>query len=288
MLRGMDAIVASAQETVAALLGRSKRRSQAAPLRRSLVQGGAQNAPVAGPLAELVRRHDLIAIRLYLLLVALATAAPYAVRLHSMVWARAVGLDSAPSGTTSVSRAWRRLEDAKLIKRERVKRRAEVTLLKEDGTGAEYHHPGELASSDAYLQLPFAYWLAPEAYFLSLSLAETAVLIIALSLPDDFVLPLTKAQSWYGISQSTIERGLSGLQDRDLLKVRFERRRAPLAPAGFVQQARYTLQLPFRPRRRAHANVRDGGIPDSAAPQATPTQDAAAYEAPVPTEVPAG
>jgi hypothetical protein len=125
-----------------------------------------------------------------------------------------------------------------------------VTALREDGSGEPYVHPRTQGREELYFKLPFEYWTAAERWYRTLSLAETALLLIGLSLADGFVLPYESARRWYGISPDTAERGLRGLQRRGLLSMRRAVREAPLAPEGYVEERYYTLQPPFGPRGR--------------------------------------
>jgi len=134
-----------------------------------------------------------------------------------------------------------------------------VTLLREDGSGAPYAHPGEGSGSgkrDPYLQLPFAYWL--DGYYDRLQLPAKAMLLIALSLPRRFPLPAERAPDWYGISASTAERGLRELRNEGLLRTEREAKSAPLAPEGYTLVNFYTLNPPFEPHGRRSANNGSG------------------------------
>ena len=97
-----------------------------------------------------------------------------------------------------------------------------VTLLREDGSGAPYWHPGVAPTEEDkpegdYFTLPYAYWDLglPDR----IDLPTKAVLLIALSRPDDFILPLQHAAKWYGISPDSIRAGLRLLQTLGFLKV---------------------------------------------------------------------
>lgn len=92
-------------------------------------------------------------------------------------------------------------------------------------------------------------------WYRRLGLAETATLLIALSLADDFALPYEKARDWYGISADTAKRGLRGLQEHGLLRVRRASKEAPLAPAGYTVQLYYTLRPPFGPKGHRSASA---------------------------------
>lgn len=239
---------ATSQETIDALLGRSQRKGKAVPIRREFVQQGPQRHPVPGPLAGLVKNRDERALDLYLMLHAVASAPPWDVTLPAAVWGRTLGLLVPGSAETSVSKIWRRLERRQLIARHRVGRQASITLLREDGSGAPYTHPG--AGKEPYLQLSFRFWTAPEAWHRELTLAAKAVLLIALSIPTGFILPLEKAEGWYGISADTAHRGLQSLRKHGLLDARKEFKKAPLSPLGYTEQTLYSLQNPFRRARK--------------------------------------
>src|SRR5262245_41047663 len=81
----------------------------------------------------------------------------------------------------------RRLEDRQLVSRAPSSTRAAITPLKEDGSGDAYTHPG--SSGEAYFKLPYAFWTADQRWYQRLDLAETAVLLITLTLGDGFLLP---------------------------------------------------------------------------------------------------
>lgn len=185
------------QETIEELLARSKRN--AVPIRWSFVQRGTRMRPQPGPLADFVHCHDERALDLYLLAHAAASAAPWNVDLPAGVWARMLGLHS-PGGPSAISKAWKRLENRGLIDRARVQRRASITLLREDGDGDPYTHPGAgpKSAGEPYLKLPYAYW--EDGWYQRLRLSGKAMLLIALSLENDFILPEDKAKPWYGIS----------------------------------------------------------------------------------------
>ncbi len=104
---------------------------------------------------------------------------------------------------------------------------------------------------EPYLKLPFQYWLAEDLWYQKLQLSAKAVLVIALSLPREFILPVEKAQRWYGLSADTTGRGLRSLRKLGLLDVRKEFKKAPLAPQGYTEQLVYSLQGPFARARSA-------------------------------------
>lgn len=227
-------------DTVEAILLKSRRET--IPMRTAFVQIRVRQRPHPGPLAAFVRAHDHRGLLLYLLFLAAASTPPWDVALPSTVWGRAIGLQ----GSTGVSKAWRRLADRRLIERGRKGRQASIVALKEDGSGAPYSHPGRVRES--YFQIPFAFWTAPERWYRTLNLSETAILLIALSLGDGFILPVEKMQAWYGISADTAASGLDGLRRKNLLYMEKQIKSAPLSAIGYTEERRYTLLDPFGPK----------------------------------------
>lgn len=222
------------------------------PLRREFLQlTDAAGKVTPGPMAGLVSAGDKRGLVLYLLLATKASAGDYGSGLAAAVWARALGLwnPTGKTATSAVSKTWLRLESRHLIARERRKRRAHVTMLREDGSGAPYVHPG--TAREVHFKVPHALWTAgPDAehrWYEVLSLPELAVLLIARSLGDRFRLPIESANAWYGISADTATRGLHGLVTHGLLEVRTIYKPAPLSPLGYTEERRYTLQPPFGP-----------------------------------------
>ncbi len=246
----MPAPTASPQQTIEKLLALSGREDL--PLARSFVQGReGRDKPVPGPLADFVAAGHGRALQQYLLVHAVASAAPWSVARDSRVWARAMFLDpERASSRSAISKNFAWLADARLVARGRRARLSEITLLRDDASGKPYEaHPHE--RSEPYLKLSYAFWR--EDWHRHLDLASTTVLLIGLSLNDGFVLPHDQVQNWYGISSSTLTKGLAGLRRQDLLTVRRDQKVAPLAPEGHTWEYSYTLQAPFGPKgRRAH------------------------------------
>jgi len=245
------------QATIEALLERSKRPNNALPIRRTFLQQGTLRHPQPGPLAELVHRHDERALDQYLLLHAAASADPWNVDLPAATWARAMGL-AGETATSAVSKTWRRLEDLGLVARTRSRRLASVTLLREDGSGEPYTHPGRGRDREPYFKLPYAYWTDEQEWHRTLKLPAKAVLLIALSLRDDFILPAERAPDWYDLSPDSADRGLRMLRQKGLLQRRTELKVAPLSAIGVTEEFHYTLKPPFgphagRPTRRRRA-----------------------------------
>jgi hypothetical protein len=159
-------------------------------------------------------------------------------------------IDLPATASPMISKAWARLEELKLIRRGRRGQLASITVLKEDGSGSGYTHPGG-SRDDPYLRLPFDYW--EDGWDTNLSLPGKAALLIALSQPEWFGLPEERAQDWYGLSGDTLGRGLAELRRALVLEARPYFKKAPLAPAGYTKQLQYRLRPPFHKRRAKEA-----------------------------------
>jgi len=179
------------------------------------------------------------------------------VRLPSAVWARALGIDlpTTKSASSSISKAWLRIEQRGLITRSRSGRMSVIRLLSEDGQGAPYVRP-----SGGYFKLPVAFWLAgpgtnDKRWFEVFDLPATAMLLVASTLQPGFAFPVERTPERYGFSADTAHRGLSTLAEMGVLETRKSYRKEPLAPQGYTHEYRYTLQEPFShrpsPQRRA-------------------------------------
>jgi hypothetical protein len=243
-------------ETIQALLERSKRPEPFLPIRRSFVQVKPRGGGGPAPLAAFVRNRRVKALDLYLLAHAVASGKPYDVRLPAAVWARALGPVPPLSSQKFISRTWTWLEGQKLIETERVGRMRRVVILSEDASRKPYRHPGEKGLEDRghYFKLPYAYWHGN--FHNRLGLPAKAVLLIALSLQDDFLLPIERGQDWYGLSRDTVRKGLRDLRALGLLDVREFYKPAPLSTLGYTRERRYTLREPFRPHASTSARRR--------------------------------
>ena len=233
------------QEAIVALLTRAGRN--AVPIRRSFTQQRSRGGG-AGPLAAFLTGRRRRALDLYLLAHAVCSAPPWDVALQSVVWGRLLGLTG--SGLASViTRQWNWLEEQQLIETSRQDRMRSVMLLREDGSGKPYTHPGTTGERPAegdYFHLPHAYW--EMGLQDQIDLPTKVVLIVALSRPDDFILPLEQAPKWYGISPDSARAGLRQLMLLELLQVRTVTTRAPLSPINVRTERHYTLRPPFGPR----------------------------------------
>lgn len=245
------------QETIEGLL-RGFRR-QFVPIRKSFVQQGRGMDTQAGPLAAFLTGRDSRGLDAYLLLHAMACAAPWNCDLPSGFWVRALGIvDPTKSGVAAlnparptVSKIMRRLVDRQLVDRARVKRRSSLILLREDGSGAPYKHPH--ATKEQWFQLPHDYWY--DGYYRTLSLPAKVMLLIALERPDGFNLPQRKAPRWYGVSEDTADRGLRELRTVGLLRRKEDWVVSRRSDIGWTQQWKYSLQGAFSDAARSKAST---------------------------------
>lgn len=247
----MTATIATSKQTVEALLDRSARPNRALPIRTTFVQGKDTKGRAAGPgpLATFVANGDETGLDLNLLVRSVASGDGefgYSVRQASKVWSRALHHCRSNISSPGISKASARLEQRKLITRSRSQRMASITILREDGSGQPYTHPSsdpKPRQGPSYFQLPYEYWL--EDWSNELTLPGKAMLLVALSLPDDFPLPVERTPAWYGWSADTALRGFHELVNNKILARRREPTIAPLAPDGFTLENRYTVLPPF-------------------------------------------
>jgi hypothetical protein len=261
-------------QTIEWLLARSQRRNRTVPLRRSFVQVAVENGPrsasVPGPLANLMRNEN--ALDLLLLVYAVTTGGDFGVTERSETWARATGVSFATDGSASasISRLWHKLERLNLITRSQDGRKTRVTKLREDGTNRPYARPltsetGPLG--DIYFQVPFQYW--EDDYHNKLSILGKAVMLIGMSLRKaQFALPQTaEFAGYYGISKSTMERGIKELIATGLLnEIGSEIYKTGETSTGYGERLLYGFRSPF------DLNIRKSHLKDPA-PERETSQD---------------
>lgn len=246
-------IEVTSAETIAELVGHVR---DGTPIRIAFAQRRENDIKTPGPLADFVTAGDLRALLLYLLAMARASRKdPWNVILPAAVWARALGIDLPLTKTASstISKAWARIEDRNLIRRGRSGRLAEITLLREDGSERPYTHPKD---EGGYFKLPHAFWLegppgSEEHWYQVLDLPAVAMLLIASSLQPNFALALDRVPEWYGFSSDTAQRGFATLGQHEILQINKVYKKAPLSPLGYTYENRYRLNPPFGHRRSA-------------------------------------
>jgi hypothetical protein len=255
LLAVTESNIATKQSTVAALLDAAKRDHL--PLAHSFLQTKTRSgSPRPSVLSLFVGASAERSLAQYLLFHAAASGTDFGVARDSRIWARALGLDhTLTTSRTAVSKNWGWLARHHLVRRERRGRLSKVVLLRDDGSGRAYKHPRKL--NELYLRLPFSYW--SDEWDTKLDLPSIAILLIALSLGDGFILPHSQIKNWYGLSSSTLTNGIGGLRRHGLLDVRRDKKEAPLAPEGFTWEYSYTLKSPFGPKgARSSAASRRG------------------------------
>lgn len=225
------------------LLERSRRG--AVPIRTEFIQRSRTyitDSPSRGAaLGDLVSAGDSRGIHAYLLVHAIASHEPWDCIYPSHTWVMALGIDQTAevaSAKAALSRVWGRLEKHQLITRYRTGTRTAIRLLREDGSGKPYTRP-RTSEDGVWFSLPYSFWTS--GYFRRFNLAELAVLLVAISLPEGFNLPYERAQAWYGLSASTVKRGISGLISRKVLTCTTTRRIEPRSPTGYTDLRTYTL-----------------------------------------------
>lgn len=224
---------ATNEQTLQAMIGDITR--QGVPIRSAFLQqfGGDR---AAGPLHHFVTQRQRLALQLYLLLRCVALGGEYDYRLANGAWARALGLTS-KNGEQSISRGWSWLRERKLVRTERDNRILRAYVLDDAGAGTPYVRP-----KGRYFTLPMAYFR--QGHHIEMSLAESATLLIALYSGRGggwWELPAERAALWYGISPDTLQRGLDGLQEREVLDRRYQKKTDPLARYGRTQVAQFQL-----------------------------------------------
>lgn len=235
-MRPVSAPVMSADETLKYMLDKAQRRT-GTPVRRSFVQGGTRHDPKPGPLSAFVSSHDRYGLDLFLLTLTLATKEPYHVIYAAGWWARAIGV----SDETRISKAWKRLEDRKLVAREREGRVVVVMPLLDDGSGRPYKRPA--LKGESYGRLSPAYW--EDGYFKDLKLPGKAMLLVALAQPGMFTLPSERAKQWYGMSADFVEDGFAELRHKRILARGRDWRLNRKVGGGFAPANVYQLLPPF-------------------------------------------
>jgi DNA-binding transcriptional ArsR family regulator len=196
----------------------------------------------AGPLAAFVSERRSVALDLLLYAHSVAPLSnPEPIQASFSEWARAISLGEGSGSRSTISRAWSWLEGVGLVRTERRGRERAIHLLTEDGCGLPWTRPSR--QDEPYFRLSNAYWTG--GFARDLSLAGKAVLLIGLSLQsreeDYFELPLARGSEWYGISASTIQRGLRELREVALLRRWSEHRETGGSPVGFTYDQRYAL-----------------------------------------------
>jgi hypothetical protein len=239
-------LVVTQDDAIAELIRRSGR--QFVPIRKTFLQQGAGRVRTGGPLSTLCKSHDERGLDLYLLFHLVTAGGDFTTTIDAAGWARALGLSPTQNGLASVSKAFARLDQQhQLLERGRSGNRGRYRLLDESGSEGDYEHPARL--KQPYLKLVHDYWL--EGWHNRLTMPAKTLLLIALSLKPDFILPRKMGPRWYGIGEQTVQRGLAELEKERLLSTRIQLKKAALTATGTTQESHYTLRPPFAITSRA-------------------------------------
>ncbi|RPK32105.1 hypothetical protein EES40_36835 [Streptomyces sp. ADI93-02] len=242
----------SQDDTIRMLLEQSKRTGRAVLIRRAFVQDadpGLRLVTRPGPFAKMLRSNERL--DLFLLIHCVTARADWGVAHRSETWGRAAGISFATNGTASaaVSRHLHKLKELKLISTEPYGRMTKITKLLEDGSGDPYTLPSgdkEGSRKSTYFKVPFAYW--EQRYYRSLSMPAKAMLLILMSQRSpSFVLHKAREYAlWYGVSPSTVGRGIEELKKRRLLyEFLSEQQLDGFSVLGQSTHVRWALAAPF-------------------------------------------
>lgn len=239
-----------------------------------------------GVLGPMVSERERRALQLYLLLLTIepllqtriATDRP---PLTAVVYARALSTETGRKWTPSnVSSALKDLESRGLVARERIQHGVQVLPRREDGH-ADYTRPGGSKRDfwETYFVLPAEFWT--DEWFERLTLPGLAMLLIIAgetSSKAEKWLTNQKAAEWYGMSERSVQAGISDLEKHELLDVRVQWVKASLSAIGTTAHHYYSLTGPFsngargKLRRRAQAEIRKRTLADQ--PKSTSSKKA--------------
>lgn len=210
------------QTEVRRLLDSTHRRSTT-PIRKSFVRSDSPD--VLPPLARIVStrgRGGGVPLKLFLGLVRRSSAEPYDTNIPARRWASLLDLDSPNTlGARRIGAALGRLSELGLIDLSLSRGEAsQVTLLREDASGAAYSLPSKPGLGQRYLQLPDRLW---EGYVQQMSASALTMLLILLAEPGSreggMWWSVEKFPAWYGVSESMRARGTKELGELGLIKV---------------------------------------------------------------------
>jgi hypothetical protein len=214
----------------------SRRAESGAPVRNAFVSSIRGELP---PLALLLRgggRGGQLRVKLYISLLWVCAAKPYETAYPARAWAALLGLDDHETkGVRRIHEALRDLVDHKLITvQDRGGLPSLVTLLQEDGSGADYEPPSEvynrLAQAKAdpevlarhrYFRIPSKIWT--EGHIARLSGPCLAMLLVLLcegrgvrNAPVWFTPDIARER--FRLADTTRTKGLQGLRELGLMR----------------------------------------------------------------------
>jgi hypothetical protein len=248
--------VADENETLEWLLAKSKSRSGVA-LRHGFVHvptpGGGP-----GPMKAFLRRDG--ALDLFLLVLLIASRGSHTVELPLAVWSRALGRGDDEAAETWASKTLTFIAKQGLLASKRSGRLRQLIVLDDAGRRIAYTPPsGKGGAHEWFIRVPLEYWR--QGWHKQLSLPAKATLLVCLTRPPEFDLPLRQNAAWFGVSQDTLAKGLAELQDRELLAARKVSKKAPGLRHGYTVAHHYALIGPFkkgRPKADPHTSADTG------------------------------
>lgn len=223
-------------------------KGREATIRRAFV--GSDRVDHRPPLARILSggQGGEVRLKLYLSMLFIAVAHPYATSFPTRAWAELFGLPAPESdGARRVRDAIRWLEKNKLV---RVVRRpgkeAEVFLLSEDGSGK----PFKIVSKDTniWIKLPPEMWA--KGWMATLSGRALAILLglvdysssLGIRSGSPFWVPPNRAKEVYSLSPETWTRGAAELEGHELLTSRMAYFKE--SPLGALRRRKeYSLNL---------------------------------------------
>lgn len=185
--------------------------------------------------------------------------------LTAAVYARALTTEKGRQWTPSyVSAALRDLEQRGLIERRRLPHGLVILPRREDGQ-ADYTKPGRVKDDrwETYFVLPPEFWI--DEWFERLSLPGLAMLLVIASETSNkptVWLTNKKAAEWYGMSERTIQAGITDLKKNELVEVDIQWVKASGSTIGATDHHHYSLTGAFsyeertKLRRKAQAELR--------------------------------
>lgn len=219
-------------------------------IRHVLVQLPETDKPRASTLARFLTGRKHRALLLYLLLL---TCWPWLkdrrTPLEADVWVRALQSDTGAGttwSTSTLSRAWRDLEEMGLVSKKREGRLLRVSPRREDAA-ADYEVPGGRTDRwNAYFALPDEFW--NQQLFAQLRLPGLVMLLLLAketNYKSEVWLTYDNAEKWYGIKPKSAQNGLAELERLGVVHRRPEKIKAPLSPTGSTVRMWYSLAGPY-------------------------------------------
>lgn len=174
--------------------------------------------------------------------------------LEAEVWTAALTTQQNEALTwtrPTLSRAWGALEKDGLVTKTRKGRLLQVAPRREDGA-APYEAPaGRKDHENTYFTLPDAFWL--DELFAKLSQPELVMFLFFLSetqSKDEVHFTYAQIEQWYGMSVSSVKKGVDGLKEKGLLAMRVENVKDAFSPDGSKKQRWYSLTGPYSRQAR--------------------------------------